>query len=1302
MISNRKKPKILNLMGSLILVFSGILLYKAPQSANAHIIEIGPQQHLHRSTINLGGDIPILATGLAAPLAAPTPDRARTNEDTPIDINVLSNDGGPTTVTGLITTGTQGSVSINANQTVRYDPTVGLNHLAAGQVFTDTFQYTVISGTLPINTQVSVGVTGVNDNPTPQNDSAATSENTTININASTILINDTDPDGDPLSITGVITSGTIGSASWNASSQTIHYNPGTAFDYLAVGVTTTDIMQYTVSDGQGGSANATVTVTITGVNDNPTPVGDPAATSENTAIDIAASTVLNNDTDPDGDPLSITGVTNSGTKGSASWNAASQTIHYNPGTAFDSLPYNGAGTDTFQYTVCDNHSGCANATVTVSITGVNDNPVAVNDSVNTGENTAADFNVLTNDTDPDTGDTALLTIQSVDTTGGTKGTVSINTGSKSVHYNPGTAFDALAQGQTGTDTFGYTVSDGHGGAATATVTVTITGANDPPTAAADSYNTNEDTAQNYNLLSNDTDPDTGDVLTIQSINTVGTLGTVTIDPGGTSVHYDPVTAFNNLYVGQVAIDTFSYTMKDGHNATSTATVTVTVTGVNDNPTPKNDTATTGENIAFDINASNLLSNDTDPEGDPLSVNGVTASGTKGSVSWNATSQTVHYNPGTVFDSLPYNGAGTDTFQYTVCDNHNGCANATVTVTINGANDNPTPVNDAVSTGENTAANFNVLSNDSDPDTNDTLTISALNNINTKGVVTINAGNNSVHYDPGMAFNSLGRSQTATDSFVYTVIDGHGSSASATVTVTIIGANDLPTANNDTYITPANTKLTIAAPGVLANDSDPDNGDTLTTILVTNPSNGLLSSFPSGGFVYTPTLNYHGLDHFIYHASDGIASSPDVTVTIGVDVTNQPPVVVADTSTTPEDTPVDIHVLANDYDPDGNLNLSTLKVTTSPNHGTTQVNTTTGVITYRPALNYNGDDTFQYEIYDKDSVLPLSGRASVTITITPVNDPPQAADLSVSTLEDTPLPINLYGSVYDVDSNLVLSSLQVITPAGHGTATITAATPGNLIITYTPALNYNGDDLFGYRICDSGLLCALADISLTVEPVNDPPVAMEDHFYSNPISLTVKAPGVLANDFDVDNGDLITATIVQLPKGLFSLNPDGSFTFDPKIEPGKPVFTDTFKYRAYDGEAYSKTATVTITVDTLNPQVGWVEPVPKGGQIYFPGSNELIPIVITATDNLRVARVELVRWDAVNIDWVKIINFTHGPYSTEINSRQLNIGWNQIYVEAYDLAGNMNDFWNPEQGGYIWIYRKQYIFLPLFAYSRSP
>jgi VCBS repeat-containing protein len=185
---------------------------------------------------------------------------------------------------------------------------------------------------------------------------------------------------------------------------------------------------------------------------------------------------------------------------------------------------------------------------------------------------------VLANDTDPDAGDT--LTVASVDATAETNGAVSLNEAGEVV-YDLGDNGQELAEGATTTDSFAYTVRDAAGAENTATVVVTITGVNDAPTAVADTGAATEDGGPvPVDVLANDTDVDEGDVLTIASVDTTGTIGTATVEGG--QISYDPGNGFQELAADQTATDTFAYTVEDEAGAQSTATVTVTVNGADE------------------------------------------------------------------------------------------------------------------------------------------------------------------------------------------------------------------------------------------------------------------------------------------------------------------------------------------------------------------------------------------------------------------------------------------------------------------------------------------------------------------------------------------------------------------------------------------------------------------------------------------------------------------------------------------------------------------------------------------------
>ena len=304
-----------------------------------------------------------------------------------------------------------------------------------------------------------------NQDPIANNDpNSTTQEDGAVTI---AVLVNDSDPDGDPLTVTGTNTAGTAGSVQINANGS-VTYTPGQAFQSLGDGEIATDSFGYTIADGEGGSDSATVTVTILGRNDAPTAGNNTASTGQSDPIDI---NVLGNDSDPENDTLTVTALNTSGTLGTAQINP-DNSITYDPGSAFIGLRTGQSTTDRFQYQVSDGQGGSNTATVTVTVRGRNDSPLAVDDSASGSSDAGFTIPVLTNDRDPD-GDP--LTVTGLDTST-TQGAVTISANG-SLSYDPTTAFAGLAPGQTATDRLGYTVSDGQGGSGQAEVTITVVGA---------------------------------------------------------------------------------------------------------------------------------------------------------------------------------------------------------------------------------------------------------------------------------------------------------------------------------------------------------------------------------------------------------------------------------------------------------------------------------------------------------------------------------------------------------------------------------------------------------------------------------------------------------------------------------------------------------------------------------------------------------------------------------------------------------------------------------------------------------
>ena len=335
-------------------------------------------------------------------------------------------------------------------------------------------------------------------------------------------------------------------------------------------------------------------------------------------------------------------------------------------------------------------------------------------------------FGVLSNDTDPDTGETATLTVSEVNGIPMNVGqeillspsgaTLTLNTDG-TLEYDPSGQFDSLAGGASGDDTFNYTISDGNTGVDSATVTITINGVNDRPDAVDDSGGVFEVSENGMlmldgasGVLANDTDVDSGDTLHVTAVNgTVMNVGSeftlpsnalLTLNMDG-SFTYDPNGNFESLSGNQTDQDMFTYTIEDSLGLSDSATVTITINGENDPPDAVDDggaTFTTDEDTALTIlvPAFGVLSNDTDPDtgetatltvsevnGIPMNVGQEILLSPSGATLTLNTDGTLEYDPSGQFDSLAGGASGDDTFNYTISDGNTGVDSATGRLHVN-------------------------------------------------------------------------------------------------------------------------------------------------------------------------------------------------------------------------------------------------------------------------------------------------------------------------------------------------------------------------------------------------------------------------------------------------------------------------------------------------------------------------------------------------------------------------------------------------------------------------------------------
>ncbi|MBY0286385.1 MAG: tandem-95 repeat protein, partial [Mycobacteriaceae bacterium] len=405
--------------------------------------------------------------------------------------------------------------------------------------------------------------------------------------------------------------------------------------------------------------------------------------------------------------------------------------------------------------------------------------------------------------------------------------------------------------------------------------------------------------------------------------------------------------------------------------------------------------------------------------------------------------------------------------------------------------------------------------------------------------------------------------------FTYRLFDGRALSAPTTVTITVnstVPVNHVPTAQDVSVSMSEDGGLSWA---VSTSTTDVD-GDLLTASVVGQPTHGTVEFVDEVNYLYRPTANFTGTDTFTYRLYDGTAYSNTATVTITVNPVNDVPVAVNDTAGTNEDTAVTIDVLANDLDADGDALTTT--VVTDPAHGTV-VHNADGSFTYTPAANFNGTDTFTYKVSDATTT---STAATVNVTVVPVNDVVVASDRSVSMSEDGALSSVVALSATDVDGDPLTAS--VVGQPTHGTVEFVDA----LNYLYRPTENFTGTDTFTYRLYDGTAYSNTATVTITVNPVNDTPIAVNDSYTTaEDTPLNVAGPGVRANDGDVD-GVIVAATVVDsVDNGTLTLNNDGSFNYTTNANFNG---TDTFTYTVTDNQGGVSTtpATVTITVGPVN------------------------------------------------------------------------------------------------------------------------
>ena len=1042
------------------------------------------------------------------------------------------NNGTPGSV-GSALDGTYGQLTIAANGSYTYVANKdAADALDPGDVVTDSFNYTVSDGQGETDIAVlTITVIGINDDPAgvADTDSVATSNTVTDATNsAGTVISDDTDVDASSsLTVTAIQHSGAGGATSVSAGTTrangassigtygTLTIGADGSYSYVAGSSTGTDVFTYTVSDGTE-TTTTTLTITVGASNNAPSAVADTDSVNEDATVtqSSGSSLLTADDTDGDGDSLTVTqikkdGGTNSAVSGGSSYNSSGTSVTGTYGTltvgadgtytyvadqaAADALDASDIVTDVFTYTISDGNGGTDTANLTITVTGVNDAPVAQNDTGSVNEDGTLTVSNSSNATSvtgvsQDTGSPYSLSA-------GTARSVAFNhDGTKMfVVHAPGTAtisehalttaFDINTASQSTTYDISSHISEPRGirfnSDGTKLYIISSAGGNKKihEYSLSTAYDVSSLPTPSSTVISSQDGGPRG-----FTFNTDGTKMFLLGDTNHHVYEYSLSTAFDTT--------TISYTSR----SLDFSSREVTPRGISFNPTGSKLFITgqsSDEILEYDLSTGFNLSTAT--------FNGA----------FDVSSFANKPN------DIVFNNDGSKAFLA------RANSNAVLSFSLS------SPYSFVDITGEHTGDVIDTSSSsnsDSDADASSSLTISAIRagssegNGNpgsvgsaldgTYGQLTINANGSYSYVANKDAADALDPGDIVTDSFNYTVSDGTATDIGV-ITITVVGVNDAPTASNNTITTNEDTNHIFSTSEF--NFSDADDSGSLNKIKITSlEDNGALQYFNGSSWVdvtlnqeitaldisngylrFKPDSNENGSSYtsFGFQVNDGTAYSSSNTMTVNVTAVNDTPTATDDTASVTDGSSVTVSNASsgviddNDTDPDSsdtlvitnishtNGNSSNVTSATTYSNGTSIVGTygtltigADGTYTYTPNgsldTGESGNDVFTYTVSDGSA----TDTATITISVTGANDAPVASndsntiDISTnSTLTVTDSSIkDVLTNDTDADTNDTISVTEIRTGALEGAGT-SGVVGSSLTGTYgTLTINSNG------------------------------------------------------------------------------------------------------------------------------------------------------------------------------------------------------------------------------------------------------
>ncbi|MGD1457154.1 tandem-95 repeat protein, partial [Vibrio harveyi] len=981
--------------------------------------------------------------------------------------------------------------------------------------------FDISDGTNTVQATADLTVNPINDLPVPQDQQFSVEEDGTLQFTDADLLAGATDIEGDDLSVTGISYEGTDGVLTDNGDG-TYSFAPNENFNG--------DVnFSFDVSDGTD-TVSANVDVSVTPVNDPPVAGSTSYTVHEDNSITISDAQLLANSSDLEGD-VSIDSVSYSGSDGVLQINGDG-TYTFSPNENFN-------GEVTLDVVVADEEGATDATTAGITVLEVNDPPVAGPTSYTIDEDSVLTFSesqVLLNASDVE-GDVELVGI-SYD---GPDGIFTVN--------DDGTCSFAPNENFNGQVQLDVTIRDEDGAEVETVINVNVLPINDAPVSGDLAYSVDEDgaiTLSQEQLLSQASDIE-GDDLTASDL-TVDGNATVTANDDG-SFTITPDADFN----GDIDIQ---FNITDGTD-TIQATADLTVNPVNDLPVPQDQQFSVEEDGTLQFTDADLLAGATDIDGDNLTVDGISYTGSDGVLT--------DHGDGTYTFAPNENFNGDVSFSFGVSDGTETVP-ANVDVSVTPVNDPPVAGSTSYTVDEDKAITISdeqLLANSSDVE--GAVSIDSVTYSGTDGVFQDN-GDGTYTFMPNENFSG-------DISLDVIVADEQGAIDETTAGITVIEVNDPPVAGPTSYTIDEDSVLTFSESQILANASDIE-GDVELVGISYEGSDGIFTVNGDGTCSFAPNENFNGQVQLDVTIQDENGATVDTHINVDVLPINDSPVSGDLAYTINEDSSITLsqeQLLAKAGDIDSE-NLEAINLSTDDN-ATIQYNDD-GSYTITPDENYNGDLDLTFDIIDNDGG---SVQVGLDITVNPVNDLPQAQDQQFTVEEDGTLlftDADLLEGASDIDGD-DLSIENVLYTGADGVLTDN----GDGTYSFAPNENFNGDVQFTFDVSDgTGSTPAFIDVSVT--PVNDPPVAGSTSYtVQEDGQIIISDEQLLANSSDVE-GDVALANVSYSGNdGSFVDNGDGTYTFTPNENFDGNISLDV---TVIDQDGATDTTTAGIDVIAVN------------------------------------------------------------------------------------------------------------------------